>query len=176
MAKQISMVRILRDADGDVEDVTVGDSLAEILDVDANITARCDLQQLETVTADDFPEDLILQTSSSDGLETYLFHEIEILSDSGIPSVRFICHHPNKYWEGRWGLATYLGANSETDATHEVIVLARYDAEILRKEVVRQKSSAKTLKEKMLAEMLEEMVSVIEADSQRNAFVFARKL
>lgn len=31
------MVRILRDPDGDVEDVTVGDSLAEILDVDANI-------------------------------------------------------------------------------------------------------------------------------------------
>ena len=53
MAKQISMVRILRDPDGDVEDVTVGDSLAEILDVDAHITARCDLPQLETVTADD---------------------------------------------------------------------------------------------------------------------------
>jgi hypothetical protein len=48
------MIRILRDPDGDVEDVTVGDSLAEILDVDANITARCDLPQLETVTADDF--------------------------------------------------------------------------------------------------------------------------
>lgn len=67
-------------------------------------------------------------------------------------------------------------ANSEADATHEVIVLSRYDADLLRGEVVRQKSSAKTLKEKMLAEMLEEMVSVIEADSQRNAFVFARKL
>lgn len=77
MAKQISMVRILRDADGDVEDVTVGDSLAEILDVDANITARCDLPQLETVTANEFPEDLILQTSSSDGLETHLFNQIE---------------------------------------------------------------------------------------------------
>ena len=73
------MVRILRHPDGDVEDVTVGDSLAEILDVDASITARCDLPTLETVTADDFPEDLILQTSSSDGLETYLFHEIEIV-------------------------------------------------------------------------------------------------
>ena len=48
MAKQISRVRILRDADGEVEDVAVGDSLAEILDVDANITARCDLPQLET--------------------------------------------------------------------------------------------------------------------------------
>ena len=65
-------------------------------------------------------------------------------------------------------------ANSEADATYEVIVLSRYEAEMLRKEVVRQKSSAKTLKEKMVAEMLEEMVSVIDADSQRNAFVFAR--
>lgn len=67
-------------------------------------------------------------------------------------------------------------ANSEPDATHEVIVLCRDDADLLRVEVIRQKSSAKTLKEKMLAEMLEEMVSVIEADSQRKAFVFARKL
>ena len=67
-------------------------------------------------------------------------------------------------------------ANSEDDATHEVIVLSRYDAQTLREEVVRQKSSAKTLKEKMLAEMLEEMASVIEANEQRNAFVFARKM
>lgn len=67
-------------------------------------------------------------------------------------------------------------ANREADATHEVIVLSRYDADLLRREVVRQKSSAKTLKEKMVAEMLEEMISVIEADPQRNAFVFARKL
>jgi hypothetical protein len=51
-----------------------------------------------------------LQTSSSDGLETYLFNGIEIVSDDGRPSLRFICQHPNKYWEGRWGLATYLGA------------------------------------------------------------------
>jgi hypothetical protein len=46
MAKQLSRVRILWDADGDVEDVTIGDSLAEILDVDGNITARCDLTKL----------------------------------------------------------------------------------------------------------------------------------
>ena len=67
-------------------------------------------------------------------------------------------------------------ANSEGDATHEVIVLSRHDADLLRGEVVRQKGSAKTLKEKMVAEMLEEMISVIDADSQCNAFVFARKL
>lgn len=67
-------------------------------------------------------------------------------------------------------------ANGEADATHEVIVLSRYDADMLRGEVVRQKSSARTLKEKMLAEMLEEIAKVIEADSQRSTFVFARKL
>jgi hypothetical protein len=66
--------------------------------------------------------------------------------------------------------------NSEADATHEVIILSRPDADLLRKEVVRRKSSVKALKDKMLAEMLEEMASAIEADSQRNTFVFARKL
>ena len=67
-------------------------------------------------------------------------------------------------------------ANTEADATYEVIVLSRSDADQLKAEVVRQKSSAKTLKEKMLVEMLEEMVSVIDADSQRKTFVFARRL
>jgi hypothetical protein len=67
-------------------------------------------------------------------------------------------------------------ATGESDATYEVIVMSRSEAELLSREVVRQKSRAKTLKEKMLAEMLEEMVSVIEADSQRKVFVFARAL
>ena len=58
----------------------------------------------------------------------------------------------------------------------KLIVLSRYDADVLRGEVVRQKSSAKTLRDKILAEMLEEIVSAIQADSQRSAFVFARKL
>lgn len=72
-------------------------------------------------------------------------------------------------------LKFYLGDN-EADATYEVILLSRCDADPLREEVIRQKSSAKTLRDKMLAEMLEEMVSVIQSDSQRNEFVFARKL
>src|SRR5437773_12275794 len=110
MAEEKSIVRVLRDEDDNVEDVMVGDSSAEILDVNENVIARCDLPQFEAVTTEDFPADLVLQTDSSDGFETYLFHEIELVSDDGEPWVRFICHHPNKYWEGRWGLATYLGA------------------------------------------------------------------
>jgi hypothetical protein len=67
-------------------------------------------------------------------------------------------------------------ANNEVEATYEVIALSPHDLAQLKEEVVRQKSSAKTLKEEMLTEMLECMVSFIEADAQRNVFVFARKL
>ena len=74
------------------------------------------------------------------------------------------------------GELEFYTSNSEADATYEVLVLSRPDADLLREEVVRRKKSAKTLKEKMLAEMLEEMASAIETDSQQNAFVFARKL
>jgi hypothetical protein len=42
------------------------------------------------------------------------------------------------------GLKFYI-ANSEADATHEVIVLSRKDADLLREEVVRQKGQVKRL-------------------------------
>jgi len=67
-------------------------------------------------------------------------------------------------------------ANSEVEATHEVIVLSRQDTAQLKEEAVRLKSSANTLKEVMLYEMLEEMISYIEAHLQKNRFVFAREL
>jgi hypothetical protein len=73
------------------------------------------------------------------------------------------------------GLEFYV-ANSENEATHEVIVLSQDDVTLLKDEVTQRKISAKTLKEEMLAEMLEEIMSFIEADLQRNMFVFARKL
>lgn len=67
-------------------------------------------------------------------------------------------------------------ANNEADATYEVIALSRNDADLLREEAAQQKRSAINLKELMLAEMLEEMISVIESDAQYNTFVFAREL
>jgi hypothetical protein len=67
-------------------------------------------------------------------------------------------------------------ANSEDEATHEIIVLSQHDATLLKNEAARQKGLAKTLKEEMLAEMLEEMALFIEGDPQRNIFIFARTL
>lgn len=67
-------------------------------------------------------------------------------------------------------------ANNEADATFEVIALSRNDADLLREEAAQQKRSAINLKEVMLAEMLEEIVSVIESDVRHTIRVFAREL
>src|SRR6266581_2802661 len=83
MARKKSTVRVVRDDEENVEQVMVGDSSVEILDVDANVIAKCELSDLEAVTAEDFPQDLILEADSSDGFDTYLFNEIELGSSDG---------------------------------------------------------------------------------------------
>ena len=124
------------------------------------------------------------------GIFSSLHKEGHIGSDcflaSGVPIVGNEAERENVYASPRQtndlreiklvGELKFYIANGDADTTHEVIVLSRKDADLLKREVVRQQSSAKTLKEKMLAEMLEEMVSIIESDSQPNTFVFARKL
>ena len=124
------------------------------------------------------------------GIFSSLHKERQIGSDcfvaSGVPIVGYEADWKNEYASPLEtndlreiklvGELKFYIANGDADATHEVIALSRKDADLLEREVVRQQSSAKTLKEKMLAEMLEEMVSIIEADSQPNTFVFARKL
>lgn len=124
------------------------------------------------------------------GIFSSLHKERQIGSDcfvaSGVPIVGYEADWKNEYASPLEtndlreiklvGELKFYIANGDADATHEVIVLSRRDADLLEREVVRQQSSAKTLKEKMLAEMLEEMVSIIEAHSQPNTFVFARRL
>lgn len=61
----------------------------------------------------DFPKNLVIETTSEDGFGTSLFHDIEIHIDKNIFCLDFICRQPNKYWEGKYGLATFLVAIKE---------------------------------------------------------------
>lgn len=97
----------------DEEDVFVeiAGKVAEVLDAsDECVLAECDLPDLAGETSGAFPETLRLQIQSEDGFGTYFFHEL-VLSrhDDGV-NLEFVCHTPNKYWEGRFGLATFLAA------------------------------------------------------------------
>ena len=101
------------DNSGDCSRAFVGDTELEIIDVDEHgrVTAECDHVALYKVSFDAFPESLSVRVHSSDGFGTFLFHEAEIFrEDSGKIVADYICHHPNKYWEGTWGLSTLLVA------------------------------------------------------------------
>jgi hypothetical protein len=129
MANKKSIVRVVRDDDENIEEVVVGDLAAEILDANEVVLATCELSQLKGVTFQDFPTDLVLQIDSSNGFDTYLFHELELGVDDGEAWIKFICHHPNKYWEGRWGLATLLAAIRDEVSHYEGIKIDHIDLE-----------------------------------------------
>jgi hypothetical protein len=92
--------------------VGIGNTTLEVLDVsDDYVMAECDVAALSNATFQDFPKQLMLQIHSPDGFGTFLFHEAVVSSASdGKLAIEYICHHPNKYWEGIWGLATLLAA------------------------------------------------------------------
>lgn len=58
----------------------------------------------------DFDSSFFISFHSSNGFETDLFYEVEIYKDISPSTVKisFNCHEPNKYWEGKWGLTTFL--------------------------------------------------------------------
>jgi hypothetical protein len=94
------------------------DAFVEIAGKEANtldagddyVLAECDLSDLVAETADAFPEVLQLQIHSEDGFATYFFHELLLSHHADGVALEFRCHTPNKYWEGRFGLATFLAA------------------------------------------------------------------
>ena len=91
--------------------VALGDSELEVVDVDeaGHVLAECDFAALVFATLDVFPDALSINVVSPDGFGTYLFHDVEISKgDSGELIADYMCNHPNKYWEGTWGLATFL--------------------------------------------------------------------
>ena len=101
------------DNSGDCRRVFVGDAELEIVDVDqlGHVTAECDYVALSEASLDAFPDLFSIHVHSSDGFGTFLFHEAEIFKeDDGKIVANYICHQPNKFWEGTWGLSTFLVA------------------------------------------------------------------
>jgi hypothetical protein len=98
--------------------VLIGGKDREILDAgDDYVLAQCDLADLASEASQAFPPDLTLQIHSEDGFGTYFFHELELSAGQHGSTLSFRCHTPNKYWEGQFGLATFLAAIRD-QATH----------------------------------------------------------
>lgn len=80
-----------------------------------NINWYPDLKEIQNLnfTIADYPENLCINVDSENGFETYLFYELEIYSIAGQLKFKFIISQPNKYWEGKYGLSTFLGAMND---------------------------------------------------------------
>ena len=114
------MLKVEKNPEGDEIHVLVGDSELEIMDADGErIFVECGLEEIAQVPVNEVPDGLILHMHDSTGFGTYLFYEATVRRHDGEPVIDFICHQPNKYWEGRWGLATLLAAVRDQLPHHE---------------------------------------------------------
>jgi len=98
--------------------VTISGKDMEILDSsDDYVMVQCELEDLADEPANNFPEKLTLEINSSDGFDTNFFYELFISrEDSGV-ALDFQFNMPNKFWEGQFGLATFINAIRD-QATH----------------------------------------------------------
>lgn len=93
----------------DEVNVLISGKEIEILDAsDDFVLAECSLADLEGIAVQSFPEKLQIEVRSENGFGTFFFHELHISKDSDGIALDFQCHTPNKYWEGRFGLATFI--------------------------------------------------------------------
>lgn len=109
----------VRENDGEAEVFVSGIEL-DVLDAgDDFILAECSLDDLISELAEPLPIELQIQIGSEDGFGTYLFHELILAHNPDGVSLAFSSHTPNKYWEGQYGLATFLVAVRDQFAHHD---------------------------------------------------------
>lgn len=92
---------------------------------DENICVECTLKDLEGIIFEHIPANLIIRVQESNGFDTYIFHEVEIKREG----LEFLHHFPNKYWEGKWGLGTFLQTIKQQVDFEEDITVGDYDFE-----------------------------------------------
>ena len=108
----MSRIEVMFDEDS-VDVLLDGAAVGTLLDVWEGPVALVELTTLEDldgVPCSEVPDGVWFQVHHERGFGTYLFHEAGIARSGSGPAAEFICHHPNKYWEGRYGLATLLAA------------------------------------------------------------------
>lgn len=88
------------------------------IEVEGKKTLICetDLKSLSKInlSVSDFPENLSIEVKDRTGFDTFLFYDLRISKIKETIIFDFECRQPNKYWEGKWGLSTFLATISDT--------------------------------------------------------------
>jgi len=100
--------------------VLISGKEVEILDAGEDyILVECSLSDLAAEQSQLMPKGLVIEIHSEDGFGTYFFYEVHVSEAPDGVSVAFRCHTPNKYWEGQFGLATFIAAIREQAVHHD---------------------------------------------------------
>ena len=76
------------------------------------ISIEPELRQLQGTNFNlkNFPDKLHFEVNDSEGFGTFFFYDLEFGKSKEDLYFLFRSSQPNKYWEGKWGLSTFLGA------------------------------------------------------------------
>lgn len=116
--------------DGELIGVLVNGNALSIDDVnDEFITAECTTHDIANLDISNFPDQLILRIRDTEGFGTFVFCEIEIYKKDGKVCLEFICNYPNKYWNGKYGLAVFLDSIRKQVSHSEQISIGTIELE-----------------------------------------------
>lgn len=94
--------------------VLVGGKAIDVEDADETyVLVLCEIEDLKGISTPSYPEKLTIEIRNSEGFGTFFFHELRLSRHDGGIAMDFVCHTPNKYWEGRYGLAAFLAAMND---------------------------------------------------------------
>lgn len=84
----------------------------ETFDDDESIYVEAELRNLQKTNfcIQEFQDKLLFEVNDSEGFGTFFFYDLEFGKSKGDLYFLFKSSQPNKYWEGKWGLSTFLGA------------------------------------------------------------------
>ncbi len=122
------MLEIVNHED-EIDVLVDGKSLAVLDAADGYVLAECDLADLDGQAASKWPDELVLRIHSENGFGTFFFHELNVVASGDTVALDFICHTPNKYWEGHYGLTAFMQTMSEQVATFDSFDVAHVELE-----------------------------------------------
>lgn len=101
------MIRIIESEDE--RRLIINEKDIEIMDADDDFAlATCDLDDLDEVSSGSVPAKLLLEVHNNDCFGTRLFYQVIIFADDEVTALDFRCLILNKYWEGFYGLGTFI--------------------------------------------------------------------
>lgn len=99
---------------GEVVTILLSGKPLDIIDMGDDFTiAACNFDDLPDEAVQKLPKGLVINIHHETGFGTFFFYELDISNGSQGLALIFRCHTPNKYWEGKFGLATFIKAISD---------------------------------------------------------------